>query len=71
LFLSDFSLDDLLWASVEVNAATRVVIAGVSAARKKVITRLIFKVRISCSLSASVQANGSALEVVATALIES
>jgi hypothetical protein len=43
-------LGDLLWASVAVNAVTRVEIAGVSAARQKVITRHIFRVRISCSL---------------------
>jgi ABC-type transport system involved in Fe-S cluster assembly fused permease/ATPase subunit len=64
-------LDDLLWASVAVNAATRIEIVGVSAARKKVITRLIFRVRISCSFSASVRVNSSLLEAVATALIES
>jgi hypothetical protein len=43
-------LDDLFWASEAVNAATRVEIAGVSAARKKVMTKHIFRVRISCSL---------------------
>src|SRR5262249_49885926 len=64
-------LDDLLWATVAVNAATRVEIAGVSAAKKNVITRPTFRVRISCSFSASVRVNGSVLEAVATALIES
>jgi hypothetical protein len=70
LALPDFSLG-VFWASVAVNAVTRVGIAGANAARKKVITRLIFRVRISSSLFAPVWANGSVLEAVTAALIAS
>jgi hypothetical protein len=57
--LPDFSFGALPWASVEVNAATRVDIVGVSDARQKTVTSTIFRVRMSCSLSTSVMANSS------------